>query len=419
MRVKIRSKQGSFLLSLLFVIGLFGCSNKFQDMESAYQDGRYIASAKLAIEGMRDPALRPQILEFMKKNGEDLLKKAVLRGQVLEQNTESDEAIQYYQALETVLQEMRFLDFSLLPLEKTLENSRVLKNNFITRYIETQYMLGVKAYKNRTFRKSLDHFLKINTYSLSDYQDTAQYMEKAAHSAKRAISVTPFFKPADPMTQILTDTISGIITGTAPPKGILKIPLKIENVDILSLVTALLIQDLNHKKSRFLSFSLDAPHESIEGKHYYMEGIIDAEVARDKTSTETKTDILRYRVEENGVSRWRDFSFQYLIMRRVYEISLTVQAQLYLAKSDKKVTGFVVTKHAVDEKQWRSVIKELPEKALEIAYPEGYTRISSHAMEPNKMQVIERAVQKTVHDLSTMILETIDKDLDPFILDDH
>jgi hypothetical protein len=403
---------------LFFGICLFlvGCSNPVKDMEDSFHRGQYLKAAQSAINGMREISLRPQVEAFMLDYGDLVIEKSLLQGELLMKREKDEDSILYFQALLKVFGEMKLLSFPVVSLEQGLVKAGQLLDDSIEQYTKVHYRLGKETYKRNLYRKSLDHFTAVRKYH-SGYESTDLFFKKARDRAQRQLSITPFYKSANTVTEIIADTITSMLTGSNGDKGrAIRIPLRVAGVDVPNSFTRRLMERVRAKKSAFLTVSVDDIAEPIENTHYYLEGKIDAQVENTSSGVfdSRVKDSLRYSYRDKGNILWETAYFEYDLFKSYYQVIVTVEASLYLTENDKKVADIPFDKYVKEETVFRGEARTLPNNAIELHYPMSYLQLQKSANTLNKTEIVERAIFNAAEYLGEQVLKIIDKDLDPY-----
>ncbi|MCP4049526.1 MAG: hypothetical protein GY730_02315 [bacterium] len=408
-------KKSTCLFFLFLYLCLISCSNLMQDLVQHYDSGRYLEAAKSIVDGVKNPDLKPEIESFVASDGAVLLDKALYKGDIIQNDKDKEAAVTYYETLVRVLKEMSLLDIKLSNIDESIVLAEDRFNNAVSIYCQEQYKLGKQAFEEEYYRKSLEHFKKINIYK-SGYKKTPDYIRKAYKSAQRYISIAPFFKKADSVTQLISDTLTGIFNNEHNP-GIRKLPLNIEGVDIPSAYTRAVFNSFYSVKSHYLRFSIDDTDEKIGHTQYYIEGDVDVRIYNNSADPDrTKVnDILTYTYIQNGNVFEKDRSFEYEIMTSEFECTVIVRAFLYLTENDVKIAELFFEKPVSAKNRYRSTADNLPENARSIIYPEAYRAVSLYPDPVNKAEVIVKAVKAAAEQLVNEFLVVIDKDHDPYV----
>jgi len=389
-------------------------------MQSHFERGEYLEAAKAAVDGLRDPNLKPQILAFMENKGPLVIEKALYQGEILMKRKARRDAIYYHQALIPVLEEMILLDVPLLSLKEAATRAEKNLGIAISQYMTYHYTSGEKAYSQKKYRESIRYFNNVLDYDAYD-KETMTYIKEATQKARRILSISPFFKPADPMTQILTETISGLYTNAPPPEGIFETTLIIDGLDLPAKFNAFLLESFNHKKTTFLTVSLDYEDHPIKHTNYYLEGTIDAKVQDNGPSpynVKTHTSLLRYMRKEKGKEVWQDTYFTYNVYTIEQSVTILIDAQLHLTINNEQISALNFEKTASTETEFRGSAQGLPSNAERILYPPAFLDFPDRPFRINKSLLVNQALKKAAEHLGEKILETIDRDLDPAMLDE-
>lgn len=351
---------------------LWGCGNALQNMESSYNEGRFLDTARYAVDGMRNPEYKPKVIEFMSKNGEDILKKVFFKGErLLAQNTGTDSAIQYFDALQQILEEMVTLDIPVANLRTYIQDAEKNKTIAVKKYIEYNYQAGKDAFGRKLYRKADTYFNNVAKYE-THYIDTDDYSQKIAVKARRTAVVTPLYKPVNAITQFAGDTLANFITAGKSNAGILADSFIIDGIDVTDTLNSKFMYELNRKKSQYLQCTMSDMPSSISGTHYYVQGIFDGSEIKNKYTT----------LNNNGKE----------ILNIEYGITLTIKTSIFLAKTREEV------KTISFQVESRSLFQFNDNN-------EGFY---------SKSAVIQDVLNKAATRLSSEILEVIDRDMDPY-----
>ncbi|MFT5171445.1 MAG: hypothetical protein ACI9BD_001222 [Candidatus Marinamargulisbacteria bacterium] len=403
-------------IGLLLFLVIASCANKFQDLEAYYFAGKYPESIVSAIEGMRSKDLQPKIKDFMKVNGKALVFKAVYDGKVLMKRTRSDDSIRYFQNLLPLFEELALMDFDLTTLETAIRDVESLLETTIVTYVAEHYRLGKHAFEKNFYRKSASHMRRVEAY-LPNYKDTSKIIKDAEKLSQRRISISPFFKPADPLSQLISNTLTGLLTGNQSTT-IIKSDLVIKGINIPSHFTRTLLTSLDKQKSEFLRFSIDSENQDISHAHYYIEGMIDATETRvDKSQVrESHSDILNYSYASNGSIQWASHSFEYDIYKQSYEVVISIHADLFLKDSHEKVETISFEKRSIKTIAFAGPPIYVPENAIEKRFSNHYIKQTRGSEEIDKKRLIRNTLLLTANAFSQKLLRIIDRDMDPYLI---
>ncbi|MFC1617309.1 hypothetical protein ACFL2K_03725 [Candidatus Margulisiibacteriota bacterium] len=355
----------SLVLSMALLF-LFACTNAFQNLEKSYQEGRYLAAAQHAIKGMRDKELRPQVQSFMTTHGDNILEKAMFKGERLVETRNDELPIQYFDSFIKVLEEMILLEFEVKDIKKYLKKAEKQFDLAVEKFVSKEYKKGRSAYKKKLFRKAAYYFKKVLKYD-SNYKDTDKYFARSEKNARRIISIAPFYKPVKILGVIDLITRGG-------SDSIVKERLTVENVNVIEAFNSKLLFVLNKKKSKYLTF-LMSNRDDLDNTQYYIDGIIhDFDVFSERFTTVDSNDKKHLNIK--------------------YRVVMKIKVAVTLSSTDQQVREFNYQSSA--EKTFTFKGKK----------EEGY--IAKHL-------VVQEAVDKAAYYLRNEILQLIDKDLDPYM----
>ena len=401
----------SLFIGLLACILLTACSDKFQDMDKFYKEGRYLQASRSAVEGLQNPDLRPKIEEFMSLNGALMMDKALQKGLLLVNRRKDEEGIFYLQEFASILEQLLLLNVPIDQLDGYLDQVEGDLEEAIIRYVEVQYDDGKAAFRNKRFRKAIRLFDRVKKYESSGYKQTDDLSSKAYSFSLRKILLIPAYKPADAVTQVVTDTILGLLGGGAPPDGTLNVSLRIERLDIIDKYNRALLAQLNSHKTPYINIEQGQRYKSLQS-HYYINGEIDARVDYDESNRYKNTGTLRF--QEGKVWKSRSFGYDVRILR--YKVSVSLKGGIFLINNNEQVGSFNTEKSAEAKVKYTENPTNVPVRFNKIEYPYEFQNLRHVNKTINKATIIDKAVERAAEQVSRDILRIVDKDLDPYIL---
>ena len=405
-----------FILSILVIFLLIGCTSNIERIRLAYQAGDYETVSELLTQELAQSPIPNETLEFLQSYGDPLIKKGFRKAQRFYQKNQYLECMDFLSAyifvLESFDQKEYFPDIVPAYLDQSIELFNEAKKQFVS----IQYKLGVRAFNSNRYRLSYSHFNELHQY-IDSFKDSVKLETASFKLAQRHVSISPFIKLADPIELLVNKTISQFIGGHVFENFQLNgVPLIIDNVDIKAQFNQEIMSLMEQKKSDFLTVTYDSIAEEIPNSDYYVEGIIDA-TSRDFSglSTEsTQSDTLLYRY--NTTEEWQEFPFHYSIKQYQTSILISVKADIYLSKTDDKVGSIYFDKSFEDIVRLRGDIHSLPIGTPMIQLPSKYLQLPEKVPEFNSRYVIEQAIMYAANEFSNRLLTLIDKDRDPLSL---
>jgi hypothetical protein len=432
-------KISRYLFSIsLFLIMLLSlsCSNLANKMMEAYNQGQYVEASEIAVEGIKDPGLRPEIEAFIVSNGEQLLVSMLLKGEYLSKdNPNKETVIIYYDSLIQVLEEMLILNFDITGIRKTIKEAEDRQLEAIASFVKKQYELGLKTFKNKLYRASFTHFKNVNKY-YSNYKKTAEYLRQAFKYSERYVSIAPFYKKADFVSRVISDTLTKILSG-ADSSGTLKADVKIEGVNVPDKFTKTLYNKFSSKKSLYLHFSINDPEDNIDHTQYYIDGELDIRVEDNRSNPDRSrvTDVLEYSLPAQNGYVWRDHYFEYDLFTIRYKFKVYIKAGLYLTANDQKIYDILAEGVSESVSEYRGMPYNLPissnniqkgaryahnaNQALDmqnIRYPNTYLAKATNPIPVSRASIVKDAIEKAADDVVRDVLLIIDKDMDPYLI---
>lgn len=403
-----------FVLSLGMLLFAAGCSDEFEKMEAQYNKGNYLVAIEQGARAVQNPKLRPKVEEFLNTNGEDIYRRLFLKSSLLEKRFDTDDGIKFLLALRRVTEALVEKEISTIPAQVYLDD---IENRLYTateEFVWYHYKLGVKNFEEKRFRTASDHFEKVTKYS-PDFENVIHLKSEADQASKRRISITPFFREADPITESVTRTLSAVLYG-ARQDGYIDIPVVIDGIDVTERFNRALLDGLNTNKSEYLTFSQEFEYEPIKGTQYYIEGRINAYIREDGDlrDVEYKIGEVSYAQYDGKEKVWSDRDVTYELYTEYYRIEVNAKASIFFTSDDTKVTDLTVTEVAEEKRQYRSDPYNLPTSVVDVIYQDEIARYSMNRSDFNRQRVIFQAAEIAANELSKKILNVLDQEDDPY-----
>lgn len=395
---------------------LSGCGNKFEQMQINYDSGNYIEAGDAAIEAFRNPNLRGAVINFMEENGRTLLEKALVQGKKVEQEQPKRNAIRFYQTLTTIIDEMASQNFPIRNLDSYRKKSETRKNRLIVQFLAEKYNEASQAYSTSYYRVVIKKIQDIMEFDTA-YKDTPQMLFNAQRRAERQIAIAPFFKPADPVVQLLSDTVEDLFS--IPVDEPLQTPLSIAEVEIPQTFTRELLTRLNQEKTEYLSFFLVQPDETyLDSSHYYVNGIIDAKVLNAVVTPRkiSKSGKLHYRIiNKTGQPEWHQTTFFYDVFEMDYEIAIKVNSNIFLTRNDRKISEINFTQYLKKSQRYRSMPEGVPLEVDKLVFPADFLNLPAEPAGIDTTALILEGISGAADKFSQEFLSLVDRDHDPYI----
>ena len=358
-----------YLLNLilsLFILTFLSCGNSYQTLESSYKRGDYLKAAQIAVENLKNADLKPQITAFLISNRETLFNKAIIKGQNLLVVVSDDNGIQYFTALNKVLNEMISQDLKIPSLNYYQEQAQSSLNEATEKYLSYHYQNAQTAFSQKLYRQTIVNLEKVKKYAQS-FQNTDQLLSESIEKAQRTLVLVPFYKPLDIYTQY-----DNTIANTLTPRSIggsLSEKIVIDGLDVTEAFNTQLMYELNRRKSRFYTVKTN-DHFDFQNSDYFLNGIIDI-----KTEQENNIDM------DNSEPR--------LIVN--FTATVLCKAGLFSSPNNREIKTFAFNTQSAGRFTFSGTLEQY--------FP--------------KTSIIQEAVSNATGKLAGLVLEATDKDLLP------
>ncbi|MBT6121673.1 hypothetical protein HOH45_09460 [bacterium] len=407
MKLKLTHSILKLLLITLISTVVLSCSNAFDSLQNNYANGNYLNAADDLVEGLNDPELKLKVLEFVQTDGEQLIEKALFVGTQSLKNDPSESTIFYFDHFVTVIESFILNDIHIPNMKATLETVENSQKLAVENYIAIQYQLGLKNMDATKFRLSIKNFKNIKNYSDS-YKRTNLYFNEAKQKANRTISLLPFKNPNNAIAEAVANAVSDILTGTTEAANI-ELGLRIEDINVIEEFNQDLYNNLDMKKSDYLTFTIDSLNEDISHSHYYIEGDLTGEVVKNQERTLRKKGVLEY--IPKGQENWVQGHFYYDEKVREFHIKISINASIYLTANDQKIQSFSYYSTIKEE----NVQKTNPDHSYKNVQVRLPSDIFMNTSTMDTSAIVNRAINSTALKLSEAIINLIDKDNDPYL----
>ena len=407
MKLKLTHSILKLLLITLISTVVLSCSNAFDSLQNNYANGNYLNAADDLVEGLNDPELKLKVLEFVQTDGEQLIEKALFVGTQSLKNDPSESTIFYFDHFVTVIESFILNDIHIPNMKATLETVENSQKLAVENYIAIQYQLGLKNMDATKFRLSIKNFKNIKNYSDS-YKRTNLYFNEAKQKANRTISLLPFKNPNNAIAEAVANAVSDILTGTTEAANI-ELGLRIEDINVIEEFNQDLYNNLDMKKSDYLTFTIDSLNEDISHSHYYIEGDLTGEVVKNQERTLRKKGVLEY--IPKGQENWVQGHFYYDKKIREFYIKISINASIYLTANDQKIQSFSYYSTIKEE----NVQKTNPDHSYKNVQVRLPSDIVMNTSTMDTSAIVNRAINSTALKLSEAIINLIDKDNDPYL----
>ena len=407
MKLKLTHSILKLLLITLISTVVLSCSNAFDSLQNNYANGNYLNAADDLVEGLNDPELKLKVLEFVQTDGEQLIEKALFVGTQSLKNDPSESTIFYFDHFVTVIESFILNDIHIPNMKATLETVENSQKLAVENYIAIQYQLGLKNMDATKFRLSIKNFKNIKNYSDS-YKRTNLYFNEAKQKANRTISLLPFKNPNNAIAEAVANAVSDILTGTTEAANI-ELGLRIEDINVIEEFNQDLYNNLDMKKSDYLTFTIDSLNEDISHSHYYIEGDLTGEVVKNQERTLRKKGVLEY--IPKGQENWVQGHFYYDEKVREFHIKISINASIYLTANDQKIQSFSYYSTIKEE----NVQKTNPDHSYKNVQVRLPSDIVMNTSTMDTSAIVNRAINSTALKLSEAIINLIDKDNDPYL----
>ena len=361
------------------------CKSNYQALQEAYYQTDYIKAGNIAIDAHTKNAHTKELSKFYTHYGTSYLEKSLNKALDLSKQLESNENILYLQKLIIIFENMILLEFPIQNLETALTKATLLLENALTVFINHHATQAKRAFDQKLFRKSVTHLEKIkevapqNTAVKSLIKDI---LKKALHT----LQIQPF-----------QTKVSPIIKGR----------------NIEKIFSRTLLETLNNQSSPFLTCITTSQTPLTPSNDYILKGTLDAQEISTEILPERiiKTDILRYRINENGIPRWYSEPFEYEVLKAQYKIKLAINCQVIQKKTNKTLQQFKFEKSLSREQLYKGHYQSFtpPSDIEHIQYPLAYQKLiqTPHPIEYDIL--IRDTIDLTAKTLSALILDIIDK----------
>lgn len=407
MKLKLTHSILKLLLITLISTVVLSCSNAFDSLQNNYANGNYLNAADDLVEGLNDPELKLKVLEFVQTDGEQLIEKALFVGTQSLKNDPSESTIFYFDHFVTVIESFILNDIHIPNMKATLETVENSQKLAVENYIAIQYQLGLKNMDATKFRLSIKNFKNIKNYSDS-YKRTNLYFNEAKQKANRTISLLPFKNPNNAIAEAVANAVADILTGTTEAANI-ALGLRIEDINVIEEFNQDLYNNLDMKKSDYLTFTIDSLNEDISHSHYYIEGDLTGEVVKNQERPLRKKGVLEY--IPKGQENWVQGHFYYDEKVREFHIKISINASIYLTANDQKIQSFSYYSTIKEE----NVQKTNPDHSYKNVQVRLPSDIVMNTSTMDTSAIVNRAINSTALKLSEAIINLIDKDNDPYL----
>ncbi|RAP32480.1 hypothetical protein DID76_00100 [Candidatus Marinamargulisbacteria bacterium SCGC AG-414-C22] len=397
-------RYGYLLISILF---LTGCPNNFEKLEQAYFNDHYFLTLSYSVELCEDPKKRPKIKKFLQQNHDLLTKKLATQIVAI---TEQPAEINYYKLINDAQKNLHQLHQyfpRIITTDDILKITSVIPE-YEKKTIEKQSLLLETAYQALLYRhvlKYADNLRAIQALTLTQQKR----VESARKKAQRQLVIHPI--------QAVDETAEKLI------KNLDQKPLKkhksvtnpraltLFGVNVTKLFKSYVTHDLKKQKSEFLEIK----DLSSKTSQYYLTTRIGI------TTIEPMIPELKYIknifwYRENGADQWIQREIEYEIYVATKKLKATIEANIVLPDQKEPIATFIfeteVDTKAIDLGNFIN----MPLNVAEIEYSAEYKSYQYHIGQKSYEELLVEAMKDASKVLSIKVLNTIDIDLDPWLL---
>ncbi len=419
---------GLFVFILLFsaiLMGLSGCENKYEELESNYYSGHYLDAIEAAAEGYFDPSIRPKVSSFLSEFGSKLFDKAFLQGDELGKDYQSEEAVLFWSRLLVATQK---LDTNAAPVDSLkgfVSSAESRLKTATDRYVETHWELAQSMRAKSHYREALFHLDQILKYS-NNRPEIVDFYNETKELAKQVVVIYPFYTASDSMPAQLKSLFKTLApahrTPASGPKAIStgtesfkSFPI-LQGIRVSDRFSGSLLRALDKYKSPYMTFILAGSEEKIpESVDYVIRGLVqpDEEDTESFPEREVRNATLQYTRRNYGDQEWFSSNFQYTVFKNAYRVNMVIEANVLHPTSNAILSRVNLTKRAENAHEYKSkdIVWNAPPDVKATLFPIEYDRLLDVPISLDRRDLVKQAIDTAADELAKKILAQIDKNL--------
>ena len=335
---------------------------------------------------------------FFNKYSHDFFSKAIQKHETTS-STISDRSIQYYQALQQLLQELIAAKVIIRNHEQVSMRIQTLLDAHTKTYLSAQNNALLEASYEQAFRRAFEHAEAILRYD-PDHQLAQTLKQEAFLKAKKTASLAPFFSYANPLSPRLKKK-SGSSSSQNKRR---KTDTMLLGINITHSCTEKTRAFLEKEKSIFLVI---LNQDKVTNNY-----LVSCELAVKETDTqrfpEVKQIVSQAHYKTENSPYYKLGPFEYEIHESRYKIQIMARITI-----TNKATTSVSTIQVQDSAeqlitQPGSIIRE-PDFATEIDYPIAYKKLNDITLPVRKEIILEEAMDRISKKIASTILVELDQ----------
>ena len=398
-----------FLRGLLGLICLFlvGCPSDLAQLEQAYFSDKYFLTLKLISEMELSKSNQKKVSVFLKQNHKTLEKEILNEcKKILAKGYARETVDQVIQARRDALKISK--QFPNKISEEFLKNFDEQVEKIKDRSIQQLKYLSKAAANAKLHRKGIEHINHLQILIKLNNEE-----EKRLDNHQKQVSRNIIFFPVLASDETITEVVAR--NSVKMPHENKKNQRDLYQYDVnIPVVFERYIEGyLENKKSEYLTFYSSVTKN--EQAHYYLFCRLNISEVISEEKLLYEESYIQYR--HTGERDWRQSSMEYELYEQEKAYKLMVDSELRLPSTNKKVGHFIFEVDATQTFHRVGDFLNMPVGVSEVIYPADYLNYKSPGLEIPEKEYILKLIQDAGQVLTIKLLNVIDKDLDPWILD--
>tara|TARA_A100001015_G_scaffold15946_1_gene18659 strand:- start:412 stop:1626 length:1215 start_codon:yes stop_codon:yes gene_type:complete len=400
-------KINSLMFVLICSCFLFGCPNHYEKIEQAYYNDQFFLTVQLSESLITTAKFKKSIKKkfnhFITQNGDYLLEKLETETEMLISNGPSIEIYFLFYKTYEQLQQIHLL------------YPDVIKSSFLQRYFNKIESYATKTIADQRYRMQTAYEAKLYRHVVKYVQnlekvdkassDDEKLKEDALAKAKRVLTVNKIEAFDHNINEGLKKDKKNHLK-TMNPHSLTRY-----GVNIPKLMYHYAITDLSKHLTEFVIVE-----STLSAKSHYQLNL-KVSMSEDESvlpKIVTEKSIFAYKKEDD--SQWYRDEFEYDVSVLTKQINVIVNAEIVLSKTNEVVADFFYETLAESKIKSVGEFKDIPLNVSIVEYPIEYKSYQVKQEFNKNEDLLLEALKDAVTVLTVKVANTIDIDLDPWLL---
>ena len=397
------------ILICLVAFVLTGCPNEYEKIEQAYYNDQFFLTVQLCDQLIKKKKFykkgkyKKALDSFITNNGSYLLEKIRLESETLIDNGPSIEIYFLFYNTQNQLEALS-KRYSNIITKEYIEKYGQQIEDFAHKTIQKQRQKMKVAYDAKLYRHVINYIQNLEHVNQVSTEDL-QLKEVALKQATRYVKLNK----VEAFDESIKDAIKN--QNKATYQAINPFSLTRYGINIPKVMRKYLQVDFKNTMSDYIK---------IESSHLYdYQYVVNVKVSMAETESvipkmQTEKSMFSYKKEDDD--RWYRDEFEYDVYVTTRQIDIIVNAEIRLTENNTIVGQFLFQTSAESDIKSVGEFKDIPLNVAVIDYPIEYKSYQVKQTYRNNNDLLTEAMKDASTVLAVKVANTIDIDLDPWLL---